>query len=85
MLATTHFDIPAEVLHDRTGLLAPEGNALILAEHIRRFYFMENEDYQQFSQNARRHVEANFDVKNSARKLRTLYETLTSQPSLLTS
>lgn len=74
VLATTHFDLAAEVLHDRTGLLAPEGDVQSLADHIRRFYFMENEEYQQFSQNARRHVEANFDVKNSARKLRTLYE-----------
>lgn len=84
VLATDHFDLPNEVLHERTGLLAPEGDAQVLAAHIRRFYFMENAEYQQFSQNARHHVEQNFDVKNSAQKLRTLYESLTPRSSPLT-
>jgi colanic acid/amylovoran biosynthesis glycosyltransferase len=84
VLATDHFDLPKEVLNGKTGLLAPEGDAQILADCIRRFYFMENSEYQQFSRNARHHVEQNFDVKNSAQKLRALYETLSSHPSLLT-
>lgn len=84
VIATTHCDIPSEVLHERTGLLAPEGDATTLAEHIRRFYFMENSEYQQFSRNARGHVEQNFNVKNTAQKLRTLYETLIPHPSPLT-
>jgi colanic acid/amylovoran biosynthesis glycosyltransferase len=83
VLATDHFDLPNEVLHGQTGLLAPEGDAQVLAAHIRRFYFMENSEYQTFSRNARRHVEQNFDVKNSAQKLRALYEALISHPSLL--
>lgn len=73
VLATTHFDLPNEVLHGQTGLLAPEGDARVLAERIRRFYFMENLEYQQFSQNARRHIEQNFDVKKSALRLQNLY------------
>lgn len=74
VIATTHFNIPAAVLHQQTGLLAPEGDAQTLADFIRRFYFMENTEYQQFSQNARRHIVQNFNVKNSAQKLCTLYE-----------
>jgi colanic acid/amylovoran biosynthesis glycosyltransferase len=81
VISTVHSDIPRQVLHNITGLLAAERDTATLADHIRRFYFMENTEYQQFSQNARRHIEQNFDVKNSAQKLRSLYETLTSHPS----
>lgn len=73
VISTTHFDIPSEVLNGQTGLLAPENDPTALAGHIRRFYFMEDAEYQQFSRNARRHVEQNFDVKNTAQKLRALY------------
>lgn len=74
VIATTHFDLPAEVLHGQTGLLAPERDPPALARHIERFYRMENEEYQGFSRAARRHVEAHFDVKNSAAALSNLYQ-----------
>lgn len=77
VLATRHFDLHREVLHDRTGLLAEERDATALAAHIRRLYWMENAEYQQFSLNTRRHVEQNFDVKNSASRLAALYRALT--------
>jgi colanic acid/amylovoran biosynthesis glycosyltransferase len=73
VISTTHFDIPSEVLHNQTGLLAPENDPVMLAGHIRRFYFMKNTEYQRFSQNARSHIEANFDVKKSAVRLQNLY------------
>ena len=63
VIATDHFDLPLEVIHGRTGLLAPENDPVALAGHIRRFYWMENAEYQMFSHNARQHVEAGFDVK----------------------
>jgi colanic acid/amylovoran biosynthesis glycosyltransferase len=78
VLASTHFDLPAEVLHGQTGLLAPEGDAVVLAEHIRHFYQMENIDYQQYSLAARRHVEQHFDVKNSAQTLLNIYQHTTT-------
>lgn len=81
VLATEHFDLPNEVLHGQTGLLAPEGDAQVLAEHIRRFYFMEHMEYQVFSRNARCHVEQNFNVKNSALRLQNLYQEITGQTS----
>ncbi len=84
VLATRHFDLHREVLHERTGLLAAEHDTTALADYIRRLYWMENTEYQQFSQNARRHVEQNFDVKNSARKLAALYQLLTPHSSPLT-
>ncbi len=74
VIATTHCDIPAEVLHERTGLLAPERDAATLAAHIERFYRMGNTEYQTFSRNARSHVAQKFDVKNTGQRLRALYE-----------
>ncbi|MEO6039068.1 MAG: glycosyltransferase, partial [Saprospiraceae bacterium] len=53
VLSTHHFNIPAAVLHERTGLLAPERDAATLAGYIERFYAMENPEYQTFSQAAR--------------------------------
>jgi len=78
VLATTHFNIPAQVLHDQTGLLAPENDALALADYIRRFYWMQNAEYQFFSKNARQHVETHFDVNNSAAKLGMVYKRVVS-------
>lgn len=80
VVATDHFDLSLEVLHGRTGLLAPEQDPLTLAEHIRRFYWMEDAEYQQFSDAARRHVETRFDVKNSALRLRRVYEEIANHP-----
>lgn len=74
VIATTHFDIPSEVLHDQTGLLAPERDTAALARHIERFYRMSNTEYQQFSAAARRHVESGFDIRNTAKRLRRVYD-----------
>ena len=74
VIATTHFDIPSEVLHERTGLLAPERDAYQLARHIERFYRMDDPEYQQFSTAARRHVEMGFDIRNTSQTLVDLYK-----------
>jgi len=74
VISTTHFNIPAEVIHDRTGLLAEEHNPAQLAGFIERFYQMDDAEYQEFSRAARRHVEENFDVRNTAEALRRVYE-----------
>ena len=79
VIATTHCDIPAEVLHERTGLLAPERDVVTLAAHIERFYRMGNAEYQMFSRNARSHVAQKFDVKNTGLQLRTIYEEVQNQ------
>lgn len=84
VIATTHCDIPSEVLHERTGLLASERDATALAAHIERFYRMGNTEYQTFSRNARNHVAQKFDVKHTGQQLRALYESLTPHASLLT-
>lgn len=81
VIATTHFDIPSQVLHGQSGLLAPERDPAGLARHIERFYRMENLEYQQFGIAARRHIEAGFDIHKTAKKLRSLYEKVVSRKS----
>jgi colanic acid/amylovoran biosynthesis glycosyltransferase len=73
VISTTHCDIPNEVIHNKTGYLTQEKNVNALTESIVRFYRMTNETYTEFSKNARKHIEENFDaVKNSA-SLRNIY------------
>lgn len=73
VIATTHADIPAEVLHGVTGLLSPERSPDDLAQSIARFYFMENVEYQLFSCAARAHVAQYFDVNKSGIILQSIY------------
>jgi colanic acid/amylovoran/stewartan biosynthesis glycosyltransferase WcaL/AmsK/CpsK len=72
--ATTHCDIPNEVIHKKSGLLSPEKDVNALAENIKIFYEMDNENYQRFAQNARSHVKKHYDISNNAIKLREVYQ-----------
>lgn len=76
VLATRHADLPLLVAHEKTGLLVEEGDAAALAQAIRRFYAMEGAEYEGFAQRARAHVEQSYDVRQSAERLRALYEGL---------
>ena len=76
VIATTHCDIPEEVVHGETGLLSAEKDVARLAESIRFFYRLEEEDYQPWSLAARRHVETNYDAKKSGLQLKAVYQSL---------
>lgn len=76
VIATEHFDIPQEVIHGTTGLLAPEKAPEVLARHIVQFYRMDNETYQTYSQAAAAHVRAHFDVADTGKRLRGVYDTV---------
>ncbi len=76
VISTTHFDIPAEVLHERTGLLAPEHRPDVLAGFIERFYWMENDEYQRFSRQASEHITANFDVRTIGERMYKVYNSI---------
>lgn len=76
VLATRHADLPLLVAHEKTGLLVEEGDVEALAQAIRRFYAMESAEYEAFAQHARVHVEQNYDVRQSALRLRALYAAL---------
>lgn len=74
VLATTHCDIPEEVIHGETGILVEEGDFKSLAREIERFYRMNEAEYASYCENARRHIEKNYDSVDSGRRLREVYE-----------
>jgi colanic acid/amylovoran biosynthesis glycosyltransferase len=74
VISTQHCDIPDEVTHEKTGLLAPEKDVDSLVDHICRFYDMADDEYQTFSQAGRKHVEKHYDIKSNARILREIYQ-----------
>ena len=76
VIATQHCDIPNEVIHNKTGLLAPEGDSRMLAKHIERFYNMGDLEYQSFSKTARLHVEKHFDAAKCGHQMSKLYQHL---------
>jgi len=74
VIATTHCDIPDEVIHNETGLLTPERDVEGLVDSIRYFYELDANGYRTFSVNARQHVSNNFDCKKNALKLKKIYD-----------
>ena len=76
VIATTHCDIPGSVVHNKSGLLTPERDVTSLSDSIVRFYHMGQEEYNTFAMAGRKHVEEEFDVKVSAKRLEKLYQCL---------
>jgi len=76
VISTLHCDIPDEVIDGVTGLLAGEKNVDEICAHIKTFYDMNNDTYQQYSNNARKHIEQNYNAKNNSNALRSVYQTL---------
>ncbi len=75
VISTDHCDIPNVVIHNETGLLAPERDSDTLAEHIR--WFVEHpEKVQQMLQASRKHIEENFNAKRQGKKLSQIYRSL---------
>lgn len=77
VIATTHCDISEEVLNEHTGLLTREKDVEALTDRISRFYRMSQYIYWQMSENARKHVEAEYDCKKCGRQLYDKYAGLT--------
>ena len=74
VIATTHCDIPDEVIHNETGLLTAERDVEGLVNSIRYFYELDNSQYRFFSVKARKHVAENFDCKQNAAQLKETYD-----------
>jgi colanic acid/amylovoran biosynthesis glycosyltransferase len=70
VIATTHCDIPDEVIHNETELLTAERDVDGLADSIRYFYELYANEYCAFSANARQHVSKMFDCKKNALNLK---------------
>lgn len=73
VISTWHCDIPEEVIHGHTGLLSKEHDVEGLRQAIEKFYLMDQEEFQNFSQKARDHVMRNFDARASGRALAAIY------------
>lgn len=76
VISTFHCDIPDEVIDQKTGFLAEEGDIFRLARIIQKFYEMDNLTYQEFSRNARNHIVENYNVLINAKSLREIYESI---------
>ena len=73
VIATSHCDIASEVIDGKTGLLTPEMNIEDLANSIIRFYSMDNNEYIYFSENARKHVEEEYNIEKNSKYLSDIY------------
>jgi colanic acid/amylovoran biosynthesis glycosyltransferase len=76
VISTFHKDIPDYVIHNQTGLLAPEKDIDMLSRFIIEFYTMKRDTFQHFSNNARKHVHTNYDIRVNAQKLSSLYHSI---------
>jgi len=76
IISTTHCDIPEEVIHGKTGFLAPEKDINSLVKLIKIFYEMEQDEYNRFSEEARKHVEKYYDIEKNSRSLADIYAAL---------
>ncbi len=76
VLSTRHCDIPFEVEHERTGLLAEEGDIQGLAACIIRFAQLDQEAYDLYAQEARKKMEEEFSISFGGKLLCALYRKL---------
>jgi len=76
VIATRHCDIPSEVIEGSTGLLVDERDVDGLADAIRRFYSMEQAEYDAFAGQARAHVCEQFDARACSFRLAEIYRQL---------
>jgi colanic acid/amylovoran biosynthesis glycosyltransferase len=76
VIASTHCDIPEEVIHGDTGILVPEKDVAGLVAAIKQFYAMDESRYRVFAHAARAHMEERYDVRKNAELLREVYRTL---------
>ena len=73
IIATTHCDIPEEVLDGVTGLLCPERDVAALTRCIHRFHEMDTTEYNAYASAARLHVEQHFEARMCAADLEQIY------------
>ena len=75
VISTNHSDIPEIVIDGFNGYLAEENSIEDFAKAILRFV-REQEKLEEFSHNARLHIEQNFNSKIQAKRLETIYSNL---------
>lgn len=75
-IATTHCDIPALVVDQKTGLLSPEKSISDLAESISQFYKMGSREYLQYGLAAHEHIKSNYSIEENGKNLYSHYQSL---------
>ena len=76
IISTTHCDIPEEVIDGETGILTKEKDVDGIAQAIKFFYEMDFNEYENFSMNARRYMENNYDIRKTAVQIENIYRSL---------
>lgn len=74
-VSTYHSGIPEAVVDGETGLLGKERDRVALARHLRRL-LTDEALRTRMGQQARRHVEASFDLRKQTRRLEELYDSV---------
>jgi len=78
IVASDHCDLPEAVLHERTGLIFPEGDVDALAESMLRMADEANR-WEEYGTAGRAHVAAEYDARAQAPRLEALYDELLSK------
>ena len=73
IIATTHCDIPSEVIHKSTGVLVEEKDSKALAGAIIQFYEMSEDQYNNYSKRAIEHIKTHFISEKNAGLLIPIY------------
>ncbi len=76
VISTKHCDIPSEVMDGETGVLCDEKDVEGLAKAIEYFYGLDEVEMHTYGLNARKHVEAHYDILKSSSHLEQVYEQL---------
>lgn len=76
VISTKHCDIPQEVIDGTTGILCAEGDVAALANAIGVFCKMGQSHYSIYADAAREHIERNFDARDCAAAMESLYREL---------
>jgi colanic acid/amylovoran biosynthesis glycosyltransferase len=77
VVSTTHADIPGVVVHEKTGLLAPEHDVDALAAHL-RWLVANPTRWLSMREAARAHIEAEFDARRQGERLAAVYREIVS-------
>jgi colanic acid/amylovoran biosynthesis glycosyltransferase len=75
IISTTHCDIPAVIVHEKTGLLAGERDVSGLVRHL-RWLAANPERWHAMTEMGRRHIETEFDSTKQATRLADFYRDL---------
>lgn len=75
IISTTHCDIPEVILHEQTGLLAPERDVDTLVDHF-KWFIQHPARWQEMLQAGRKHICEQYDARIQGERLASIYNRL---------